>query len=253
MPRAIAVDWSGAATGAERRIWIAEAVDGVLETLEDGRSREQVIAWLCERRPALPAAVVGLDFSFSFPTWFLGDAPIHETWERVEREGEQWLADCPPPFWGRPGRGRGEEPQFRVCEEALRVGAIAPKSTFQIGGAGAVGTGSLRGIPHLPVLRDAGWSIWPFDPPTAHVVAEIWPRLLTGPVAKSSSTARASWLATHAADLPPDLAARAATSEDAFDAAASALVLSRADLAAALAVRPPGDPREGAILMSGRE
>ena len=39
--------------------------------------------------------------------------------------------------------------------------SVRPKSTFQIGGAGAVGTGSLRGMPHLLTLREAGCAVWP--------------------------------------------------------------------------------------------
>ena len=35
MARVIAIDWSGAAVGAERRIWIAEVLDGELLMLED--------------------------------------------------------------------------------------------------------------------------------------------------------------------------------------------------------------------------
>jgi hypothetical protein len=49
---------------------------------------------------------------------------------------------------------------------------------FQIGGAGAVGTDSVRGTPHLLTLAKAGFSIWPFDPPHHLMVIEIYPRAL---------------------------------------------------------------------------
>ena len=252
MTRVIAIDWSGARSGAERRIWIAEAVDGRLELLEDGRTRGEVADWLVQRRLAVPQALVGVDFAFSYPAWFLdrlGCRQTHDLWPLVAEQGERWLADCAPPFWGRPGVRRGDEAQLRACEEGWAVGGIQPKSVFQIGGAGAVGTGTIRGMPFLPQLRAAGWSIWPFDAVAPHLIAEIWPRLLTGPVAKSSGPARAGWLQANARQTGR-LIERAGSSEDAFDAAASAIVLSRcADLGATLAAPLPGDPREGAMLV----
>lgn len=252
MPRAIAVDWSGALTGERAKLWIAEAVDGELELLESGRTRAEVIDWVCTRRAQVPACVAGFDFSFSLPAWFLDHhacSTIDEAWTLVAEHGERWLAECPAPFWGRPGRRRGDEPQFRGCEEGWNVRGTVPKSVFQIGGAGAVGTGTLRGIPFLPALREAGWAIWPYDAPTDHVVAEIWTRLLTGPVAKSSADARRRWLRAHTA-LRGRLLRDAGGSEDAFDAAACAVVLSRSpDLDAALRAPRSGDPREGSMLV----
>jgi hypothetical protein len=105
--------------------------------------------------------VVGLDFAFSLPAWFLdqrGLSNAPELWELVEQEGEQWLLECTPPFWGRPGVTRpvllGHFRQTELDVPAVR--GTRPKSVFQIGWAGAVGTGSLRGMPVLRRLRDAG-------------------------------------------------------------------------------------------------
>ncbi|MBA2262515.1 MAG: hypothetical protein H0W03_07595 [Solirubrobacterales bacterium] len=98
-----------------------------------------------------------------------------------------------------------------------------PKSVFQIGGAGAVGTGSLRGMEHLATLAEADCSIWPFDPPGWPRVVEIYPRLLTGKVHKSRHRERLGHLEEHFAALPEPWRERAAGSEDAFDAAVSAL------------------------------
>jgi hypothetical protein len=252
MPRAIAVDWSGAVTGERAKLWIAEAVDGELQTLESGRTRGEAISWVCERRAAVPSCVAGFDFSFSLPAWFLdqqGCGTIDEVWACVAERGEDWLRECPVPFWGRPGHKRGTEPQLRGCEEGWNVRGIVPKSVFQIGGAGAVGTGTLRGIPFLPALRAAGWSIWPYDDPADHVAAEIWTRLLTGPVAKSSADGRRDWLRANAS-LRGRLLRAAGDSEDAFDAAACAIVLSRCgDLDSTLRTPQTGDPREGAMLV----
>ena len=252
MPRAIAVDWSGAVTGERAKLWIAEAIDGELQSLESGRTRDEVIAWVCERRAAVPSCVAGFDFSFSLPSWFLDDlgcSTIEDVWASVTDRGEEWLRECPAPFWGRPGRKRGPEPQLRGCEEGWNVRGIVPKSVFQIGGAGAVGTGTLRGIPFLPALREAGWAIWPYEAPTSHVVAEIWTRLLTGPVAKSSPVGRRDWLRANTS-LRGRLLRTASDSEDAFDAAACAIVLSRCDdLEPTLRLPQAGDPREGSMLV----
>jgi hypothetical protein len=197
--------------------------------------------------------VVGLDFSFSLPAWFLqtnGCAAVDDLWRTAEESGERWLAECAPPFWGRPGcprPSRAGMDQFRRAEQAISVGGISPKSTFQIGGAGAVGTGTIRGMPHLRQLRAAGFGIWPFDPPSPWTVLEIYPRLLTGPVRKSDHERRARYLSAAPWSVAPEFATSIVESDDAFDAAISALVMhDHLDDLAALA--PTADPR---ILLEG--
>ena len=71
VPRILAVDWSGARTGEARAIWLAEVMGGRLIRLECGRSREEVVAHLLEEAERDPELVVGLDFAFSLPEWFL--------------------------------------------------------------------------------------------------------------------------------------------------------------------------------------
>ena len=250
----VAVDWSGAAYGASSKIWLAHVIDGELVALRNGRTRREVIDDLVALRDrATDGLVAGLDFSFSLPAWFLQTvscASVGDLWRLVEQQGEQWLADCVPPFWGRPGRPRpSRSGQLRQAEQAISVGGISPKSTFQIGGAGAVGTGSIRGMPHLRRLRTAGFSIWPFDSPSAWTVLEIYPRLLTGPVHKSSHERRADYL--DAAPWPTALpfATSIIGSEDAFDAAISALAMHDhlADLAALPQATDPVTLLEGDV------
>lgn len=226
----VAVDWSGAATGAAAHIWLAHVRDGELITLRNGRNRSEVIDDLISLRGECPRGlVVGLDFSFSLPAWFLNErgydsAP--DLWRAAIDEGERWLADCAPPFWGRPGRRRPDLPEhLRRTERGAIMGAIAAKSTFQIGGTGTVGTGSIRGMPHLRQLGQAGFSIWPFDPPSRFLVVEIYPRLLTGPVIKSSGVHRERYLDSSRWPVGPASATSIVDSEDAFDAAISALVM----------------------------
>jgi hypothetical protein len=242
----VAVDWSGAVKGSATHIWLAHVVDAELVALRNGRSRQELVDDLIARRARTPdGLVVGLDFSFSFPAWFLhaqSCATVGELWEMVEHKGEGWLAECASPFWGRPGCRRPELPAYlRRAESSIVVGGISPKSTFQIGGAGAVGTGSVRGMPHLRRLQAAGFSIWPFDPPGPSLVLEIYPRLLTGPVRKSSGEERARYVAEAGWPIAPPFEAAMLASEDAFDAAISALVMDRhrAELAA---LRPSVDP-----------
>jgi hypothetical protein len=249
--RVFAVDWSGKRSRAEHSIWIAEARNRRLTMLECGRDRNGVADFLIGQAQADPSFIVGLDFAFSMPGWFvreLGCRTAPDLWRVAERHGERWLTECAPPFWGRPGRTRptcGE--QFRRCEaEHVRVGGIRAKSAFQIGGAGAVGTGSIRGMPVLSKLRDAGFHIWPFDTARQPCAIEIYPRLLTGAVTKRNGEARAAYLRDGLAGAMPDpLHQLAVSSEDAFDAAVSALVMSQhIDELAALA---EGDDVEGAI------
>jgi hypothetical protein len=249
----IAVDWSGAAD-ARRQIAMARAQDGELVEIVTGRSREEVVETLVDRsRDTQGRLAVGLDFAFSMPAWFLRERGVdtaRRLWELVAREGEVWLWQEQVPFWGRRRPRPVLEAYLRRTEQRLRpVAGISVKSPFQIGGAGAVGTASLRGMPFLAVLQDAGFSVWPFDPPRLPLVVEIYPRLLTGPVNKRAPRAREAYLREHHADLPPEMAELAAAGEDAFDAAVSALAMSRhaSDLQALQAVEDPTSLIEGEI------
>jgi len=176
------------------------------------------------------------------PGWFLaerGYATAPELWEAAERDGERWLRECSPPFWGRTGHGRPElgapGRHWRLTDVGVPPtgpGRIRPKSPFQIGGAGSVGTGSIRGMTILARLRREGFSIWPFDEPGWPRVVEIYPRLLTDAVVKSDRAAREAYLARLTWPRDRVLQERVASSEDAFDAAVSALAMdkARADL-----------------------
>ena len=231
----IAVDWSGAISGAPRKICLAEVQSGRLLRVEDGRDREQLVRHLADAARRDPGLVVGFDFAFGFPAWFpraRGLETAEELWALVEREGEAWLRDCPFPFWGRADRlcpeFHGDRSPFRRTEsEAPPLGGIRPKSVFQVAGAGTVGTGSLRGMPYLPRLRDAGFAILPFDRPRGPLAFEIWPRLLSGRVNKSDGVTRWTWLQHRFPEQDPALLRRAARTEDTFDAAVSALMIDR--------------------------
>jgi len=202
--------------------------------------------------------VAGLDFCFSFPAWFvrgeMGCADGPAFWELVAGGlSEQWLTRGNPDrrFWGKHPKpeefcGDGLHRMLRAtdidcklaaripeAERAERVRGIAPKSVFQIGGAGSVGTASLRGMPVLKRLREAGFAVWPFDRAGLDrpMVVEMYTRLNTGPVRKSNAEARAEYLrkkrredAAYAA-LPRGVIAKACNSEDAFDALVSCMAM----------------------------
>lgn len=232
--RTVAVDWSGSVSARGRTTWVAEVRGDKLVFLEAGRSATQVAELLVAWASDDPELVVGLDFAFSTPRWFLrerGYATAHDLWRDAEANAGAWLRDCPPPFWGRAAQWtRPALPAgatwYRRTEELLRtLPETRPKSVFQVGGAGAVGTGSLRGMAVLARLHAAGFSVWPFDPPSLPRAVEIYPRALTRAVRKSDPVARIAYL--DALEWPPNPTLRelAASTEDAFDAAVSAKVM----------------------------
>jgi hypothetical protein len=242
----VAVDWSGARTSEGERLWLAHVRDGQLLELANGRTRRRVIEHLVELKTACPEHLaVGLDFSFSLPAWLLRQRGLRsaaDLWREAAEHGEAWLRDCQWPFWGKKGVRRPElEEHLRRTERVAIIGGIAAKSTFQIGGAGTVGTGSLRGMPFLLVLQQAGFCIAPFDPPSSHTVVEVYPRLMTGPVHKRNATDRADYLERKPWTLSSGQRALAASSEDAFDAAITAFVMDQ-HAKELQQVRPTDDP-----------
>lgn len=240
MSSVIAIDWSGREKGAAEAIWLAHVLDGELVRLDNGHARSEAIAQALDIARRHDGSVIGLDFAFSFPRWYLDDrgwGSAREVWTAMRAEAEDLLRRCEPPFWGRADRRRPEgRAMLRETERPLGA-----KSVFQIGGAGAVGTGSLRGMQHLATLAEAGCSIWPFDANGSPLVVEIYPRLLTGAVNKSRHRERVAYLRAHFPALRDGCRERAAGSEDAFDAAVSALrMAAHADALARLEPAPAG-------------
>jgi hypothetical protein len=255
--RFIAVDWSGARYHEQRHLWLAESRGA--ESSSDGLARLAPMTRAAAVDTVIAAAerdshlVVGLDFAFSMPAWWLarlGIGDVGELWADAERL-EAWLSSCPAPFWGRTGRRRpstlAPEQHWRRTELALTP---RPKSVFQLGGAGSVGTGSLRGMPALRRLRDAGFAVWPFDRAGLPLVLELWPRLFTGPVVKSHREARRQWLNAHRLPIAPFRRAQAEASEDAFDATAALFGLQAAwPTASGPGTRPRDE--DGVIALEG--
>jgi hypothetical protein len=237
-PRVMAIDWSGRSGPDQcQALWLAEAVDGELVRLEGGRTRAELVELLIAEPDRDPNLIVGVDFAFSLPVWYLQKRQLtpRQLWALLADEAltptmrqlglTRWMNRPELPFWitGEAHARLGPGQTFRRTEQEVRVPGVQPKSVFQLVGAGQVGRGSLYGMGALHRLTGAGFRIWPFDPSGLPLVVEIFPRVLTGPVRKNSPSERERYLGT--VPMRPDLGRLAATGEDAFDAAVSAVVM----------------------------
>ena len=132
--RAIAVDWSGALSGFRRKIWLAEVGDDGVRELRGGWSREEVAKTLVERAEADPKLIVGLDFSFSFPAWFVREAGCEtapDFWRHTAEHGEAWLDRSNPTspyFFSRGSWPHADKLPFRQTELELRERGHRPRS-----------------------------------------------------------------------------------------------------------------------------
>lgn len=227
----IAVDWSGAKRNPGRKIWIAVVRDGLLHCLEGGRNREETAEELVHLVRSEPASVIGLDFAFSFPGWFVGEKgcrTAREFWDTAAALGEDWISPICAPFYTC-GRWKDQAAGHYDCFRRTDCEVIGhPESVFRLVGPKQVGRGSVRGMPHLRTLQDSGCHIWPFDAVGLPLVVEIFPRALYGlNVRKSSKTERKIYFRREFPGKLGKLLSKAVQSDDAFDAAASALVMDR--------------------------
>lgn len=242
----VGVDWSGATPARDQRkaIWIAVVHNGILKDLSDGRTRAEATEHLIEIGKRTTQTIVGLDFAFSLPRWWLeeqGFDSAADAWEWAASRAaadERWMKALPLPFWGtnfrlRPASAFGmDHAEFRRTETESRTRGAIPMSVFRLFGPGTVGAQSLRGQPSLVRLRRAGFSIWPFDKPSWPVVVEVFPRLLVRQLAPGLERLSGDALRSAFLDAtPPGLTGRnehadvLRRNQDAFDAAVSAWAL----------------------------
>lgn len=276
--RFVVVDWS--ANSAPKRgrdsIWIGVHDHSREVSVTNLPTRASAITFLVDLFESEPTSttLVGVDFSLGYPggtaaglglagvAWsamweLLADRVSDDECNRNNRfdvaaELNERFTGGASPFWGCPpsaasahlaGRkpsSKGSLAPFRAVENVLRAQGHRPFSSWQLLGAGAVGSQSLVGIPRLQGLRRRfpdRIDIWPFTtrfrPPTlgdgAIVVAEVWPSMhdigdasdRVRDAAQVSTTAR--WLAdTDAAGgldalfspaLPPEVSAAASGEE----------------------------------------
>ncbi len=229
----VVVDWSAQSapkTGVDS-IWLA-LDDGTSVAVENPPTRAVASARLTSIVGAAveSTTLIGVDFSLGYPSgtaralgctglpwrglWtLLADSIADDVDNRNNRfefaaACNALVGDGPGPFWGcppsrqvercltatKPVRAAAHPPEWRQVEEVLRRSGRRPFSSWQLLGAGAVGSQSLLGIPVVERLR---WSfaerveIWPFTTglrlpavrPGLVVVAEIWPTLVSGSAA----------------------------------------------------------------------
>jgi hypothetical protein len=263
--RCVGVDWSGAADPrtAARAIWLAVAEGGRVVALETGRDRTETTERLSELVAEEPKTVIGLDFCFSAPAWFLeaqGMRSAGELWRWAARHAARdprFVRGLPEPFWGPSVRPRPAAPgdPLRRTDRQLRIPGARPSSFFKVSGPGSVGAQALLGMPELLTLCDVGVTVWPLDVPPLPVAVEVFPRALAHLLAadaarRTGADFRAAVVARHP-EAFGDLAGVVAGNQDAFDAAVVAVALDRArDLVGQLiGTRAEQDLREGAILI----
>ncbi len=276
--RFVVVDWSANSTPKLGRdsIWIAvrdQPGEVSITNLSTRAAAEEFLVGLFDSDRA-STTLVGVDFSLGYPSGTatalgLAGTPWSAMWtllaDRIaddDRNGNnrfvvagdlnQRLTGGAAPFWGCPPRAAsdhltttkpsitGSLSSFRAVENELRAQGHRPFSSWQLLGAGAVGSQSLLGIPRLHGLcqrfRDR-IEVWPFTTgfrspqldAGSIVVAEVWPSMLdigeagdrVRDAAQVSATAR--WMAdTDATDgfealfsleMSPEVAAAAVAEE----------------------------------------
>jgi hypothetical protein len=223
-PRILAIDWSGAFKGSRKKIWLAEVSRDRLVCLQSGGDRSEITKYVIEESKKTPAMIVGLDFAFSCPEWFVRSKncrTIHEFWSLVGEQGERWMNAWP--FWSKCKPERQPDKEYRRCEEEV---LRKPSSVFKLVGPAQVGRGSIRGMPCLLQLHQSGFSIWPFDPPGWPRAIEIYPRLFTPGIVKSDRDSRCKFLEKFRGRCSASDLKVAEDSGDAFDALVSAFALS---------------------------
>lgn len=262
--RFVVVDWSANSTPKRGRdsIWIAVNT-GTRTSVSNPSTRAAAERCLAQLLASPARTLIGVDFSLGFPDGTAAALGLSgPAWESTAHLLDELITDgdrndnnrfevasalnerittTGAPFWGCPPSRAGDmltvtKPasfaplgEWRAVERVLREQGRHPFSSWQLLGAGAVGSQSLLGVPmiHRLAARFADRvSIWPFttglrSPMVARgavVIAEVWPSLLPLDMAEgmvrdeAQVIAVAEWLAdldaTHRlADLfSPDIA-----------------------------------------------
>lgn len=226
--RVVVVDWSANSSPKLGRdsIWIAEyeVATAALRSANIS-TRRAAIDLLVDLATAPGRCLVGVDFSLGFPSGFaealkLGGPPWQRTWElladmiedgernannrfAVAAELNDRVSPGPGPFWGCPPSHAEERltttkvacaplREWRTVEAVLRSTGRRPFSSWQLLGAGAVGSQSLLGIASMAELvrhissRERTVDVWPFTsglvaPASQTVLVEVWPTLVELP------------------------------------------------------------------------
>ncbi len=224
--RVVVVDWSANSAPKVGRdsIWIAVHDRSGEVAITNLPTRAGAIGALTDLLESDPrsSTLIGVDFSLGYPAGTaaalgLSGPAWSAMWElladriddddrngnnrfAVAAELNRRLTGAPAPFWGCPPSARSEHlgstkpsttgfAEFRSVEQLLRSRGARPFSSWQLLGAGAVGSQSLLGIARLHTLAHRfadRLHIWPFTtgltaPPCdggAVVLVEVWPSML---------------------------------------------------------------------------
>jgi precorrin-8X/cobalt-precorrin-8 methylmutase len=222
--RIVVVDWSASSRpvqGADS-VWIGvSSVDGGRVATVNPSTRAAAVDVLVESCLGTGRTLIGVDFSLGYPAGTaaalgLSGEPWRATWalltELVEDHDDNVnnrfevaadlnsrVAGAAGPFWGCPPSRRSNTltstkvaasalAEWRTVESTLRSAGRRPFSSWQLLGAGSVGSQTLLGIPRLVQLEsilaaaNRTVEIWPFCKPSGVssadvVVAEVWPSL----------------------------------------------------------------------------
>ena len=225
--RFVVVDWSASSTPKLGRdsIWIADHdQSGVRVTNVSTRAAAEDVLVELLASDSTSSVLIGVDFSLGYPEgtaaslgltgtpWSAMWALLAESIVDDDRNANNRFAVAAAlnakltggaaPFWGCPPAQvsstlaatkscpPGGLAEWRTVEALLRAHGRRPFSSWQLLGAGAVGSQSLLGIPMIARLGERlgkRLDVWPFttgfDTPTADdgaiVVAEVWPSMLT--------------------------------------------------------------------------
>jgi hypothetical protein len=184
--QAVVVRWTGDAREAHEGIWIArvDVATGAVLELTSAYLRHAATSRLLDILEDTQATVVGFNFPFSLPAWFLRDNELtaKALWADAALRAS-WLETCPEPFYGRAARRRPwpkpRGPLYRETElAALAARGIATPTVFRLAGSKQPGATCLRCAGALDRLQAAGVAIWPFDDPRLPMCVEIDHRLL---------------------------------------------------------------------------
>jgi hypothetical protein len=221
--RIVVVDWSAAAAPklGPDSIWTYCHADDVAI---NHATRAAAFVALVDLLRQPGRTLVGFDFPLGYPAGFAtaaglsGPTPWQAAWHHLadhlvdddRNRNNRWdvAADLnrrlgQRRFWGVPRRHADDDltvrkpplvDEYRIVESRLRQTGLRPFSTWQLLGAGSVGSQTLTGIPIVHSLRQhpdlmARSRIWPLETglttdPTAHdrdaiVIAEVWPSAIS--------------------------------------------------------------------------
>ena len=214
------VDWSAASRArmGKDSIWLGTQA-GECMNLATRMAAEAALGELIARHLAGGKRVlIGADFAFGYPAGFAaaltGRAEALAVWDWLSRhivdgpdnrnnrfQVAEWMNRAFPglgPFWFRPAaldlpelplKGRARHGHGMAEFRAADAAAMGAQSVFKLGGAGAVGSQVLMGLPVLWRLRARfapHVAVWPFED-VRHapvVLAEVFPSLLAAEVAQ---------------------------------------------------------------------